>query len=128
MLLCLPYFSRLCLSRHELLKIRETFRADSLTCQQLSSTLVLACWLLSIDNFPYKLIFVLDKSRPKKLHSRKQPLKSSKIPKFGREMLYCVENIALQSLQIFSLLCYARKSLSVLSALKNGRQFLPVTQ
>ena len=28
-------------------------------------------------------LFVLDKSRPKKLHSRKEPLKSSKIPKFG---------------------------------------------
>ena len=29
-------------------------------------------------------------------------------------MLYCVENIALQSLQIFSLLCYARKLLPLL--------------
>ena len=37
----------------------------------------------TIDNLPYRLIFVLDKSRPKKLHSRKEPLKSSKIPKFG---------------------------------------------
>ena len=33
----------------------------------------------TIDNFPYRLIFVLDKSRPKKLHSRKEPFKSSKI-------------------------------------------------
>ncbi len=30
-----------------------------------------------------RIIFVPDKSRPKKLHSRKEPLKSSKIPKFG---------------------------------------------
>ena len=39
--------------------------------------------LVAIDNFPYRQIFVLDKSRPKKLHSRKEPFKSSKIPKFG---------------------------------------------
>ena len=39
--------------------------------------------VLPIDNFPYRQIFYLDKSRPKKLHSRKEPFKSSKIPKFG---------------------------------------------
>ncbi len=38
-------------------------------------------------NFPYRQLFVLDNSRPKALHSRKEPLKSSKIPKFGRKML-----------------------------------------
>ena len=43
----------------------------------------ITAYIIGIDNFPYRQIFVLDKSRPKKLHSRKQPLKSSKIPKFG---------------------------------------------
>ena len=39
--------------------------------------------IITLDNSPYRLIFVLDKSRPKKLNSRKEPFKSSKIPKFG---------------------------------------------
>ena len=40
------------------------------------------CTLLN-KQFPYRLIFVLDKFRPKKPHSRKEPFKCSKIPKFG---------------------------------------------
>ena len=64
-----------------------------------------------MDNLHYRLIFDLDKSRRKTQNSREEPFKSSKIPKFGLKMLYCMENIALQSLQMFSLLCYARKLL-----------------
>ena len=37
--------------------------------------------------FPYRLIFVLDKFRQQKPNSRKEPFKSSKLPKFGRKML-----------------------------------------
>ncbi len=35
------------------------------------------------DNSPYRIIFVLDKSRPKKTTFQKEPIKGSKIPKFG---------------------------------------------
>ena len=50
------------------------------------------------------LIFDLNKSRRRKRTSRKGPFKSSKIQKFGLKMLYCAENIALQSLRIFLVL------------------------
>ena len=39
--------------------------------------------LAIIDNSPYRLIFYLDKSQIQEKNSRKEPFKSSKIPKFG---------------------------------------------
>ena len=54
-----------------------------------------------MDNLHYRLIFYLDKSRRKKRNSRKEPFKSSNIPKFRREILQNMENIALRSSQIF---------------------------
>ena len=72
----------------------------------------LKCFRFEIlmDNLHYRIIFDLNKSRRKKRNSRKEPFKSSKIPKFGWKMLWCVENIAIQSLQVFSS-CYVRKLL-----------------
>ncbi len=61
-----------------------------------------------IGNFPYRQFFYLDKFRQQKPNSRKEPFKSSKIPKFA------LQSLALQSLQIFSLLRYARKLLPLL--------------
>ncbi len=40
-----------------------------------------------IDNSTYRLISDLGKSRHRKRNSRKEPFKSSKISKFGREIL-----------------------------------------
>ena len=69
--------------------------------------------LCPVDNSRYRLIFYLDKVQQKNPDFRKEPFKSSKIPKFGWKMLQCAENVALQSLQIFSL-CYVRKLLPFL--------------
>ena len=57
----------------------------AITDERRAAKLLLSWELIAnaIDNFPYRLIFVLDKSRPKKLHSRKEPFKSSEIPKLG---------------------------------------------
>ena len=38
---------------------------------------------LAIDNFPYRIIFYPDQSRQEEPNSRKEPFKSSKIPKSG---------------------------------------------
>ena len=43
--------------------------------------------LIEMDNFHYRLIFDLGKSRQQKRNSRKELFKRSKIPEFGREML-----------------------------------------
>ena len=48
----------------------------------------------------YRLIFD-QVNQGKKLNSRKEPFKGSKIPKFCRETQQNTENIALQSSQIF---------------------------
>ncbi len=40
-----------------------------------------------MDDLHYRLIFDLGKSRQKKRNSRKEPFKTSKIPKVGGEML-----------------------------------------
>ena len=61
-----------------------------------------------MDNLHYRLIFYLDKSRQKNEILGKN---LSKVVKFQNLVEKCVENIALQNLQIFLLLCYVRKSL-----------------
>ena len=48
-----------------------------------SSFLAFLVFVCAIDNFPYRQIFYLDKFRQQKPNSRKEPFKSSKIPKFG---------------------------------------------
>ena len=56
-----------------------------------------------MDNLHHKIIFDLDTSGLKKRNSRKEPIKSSKIPKFRRKILWNTENISLQIFYIFVL-------------------------
>ncbi len=68
--------------------------------QTVCSTFDMISWN-TIGNLHYRRIFDLGKSTPKKQNPRKEPFKSSKIPKFRLETLRNTENIALRSLQIF---------------------------
>jgi WD40 repeat protein len=81
-----------------------------LNIYKLSSAKVISFSLHNNENLHFRLIF-----NPGQIQARKTTFKSSKIPKFGREMFEDTENIALRSSQIFCFLYYVSKLLPFLS-------------
>ena len=71
-------------SGQRLRQILEAFSLALLECDKKDFRKVRT---MAMDNFHYRLISDLGKSRRCKRNSRKEPFKSSKIPKFGREIL-----------------------------------------
>ncbi len=73
-------------SGQRLRQISEAFSLALLECDKKDFRKV-RTRAMAMDNFHYRLISDLGKSRRCKRNSRKEPFKSSKIPKFGREIL-----------------------------------------